>query len=109
MPPQKFQPSVCESFPRLSCLGPHPLEVALIAHIFSDRNSVIKVDHGVPPSSGNEHGLAWVLDALDDRRQFALRMVLGCLQAWENKVEVLDGFIILALLHQMAASHESLC
>lgn len=63
----------------------------------------------MPPVTRDEHGLAWVLDALYYRGQFVRAFgSLLLLESGENQVEVLNRFIVFTFFGQVVTSHELL-
>lgn len=58
-----------EAFPTLAGHFPNLVKVGSVAEILSHSNRQVKVQHSMPPESGHEDGLPWVLDALNNRMQ----------------------------------------
>ena len=66
---------------RLACFGPYCLKVRARAEILRDSESVVEVEHYMPPTAGHKHRLARLLD----ERQWTVRR-LGRID--ERRVDV---------------------
>jgi hypothetical protein len=61
---QLLQPSPRHVLPSRSRLHPHLTEVDARGEVLCDSESILQIDHGVPPASRHEDGLAGVLHDL---------------------------------------------
>ena len=66
------KPLVSQPLSCLPRLEPDSIKISLIAHVFGNGYSVVKVYDGVPPSTWDEHRLSRILDALDNRVEFTV-------------------------------------
>lgn len=108
MATQKTEPLVGESLAACPSEYPDTLEVAFVADVLCDGDRGVEVEDTVPPSTRDEDGLTWVLNALNHVWQLAFGVILSLLEPWEGEIEVVDSLIILALLDQVLAADEFL-